>query len=362
MCLVCHGTGFVYEDFNFTTEIVFNGAAATSSCEEDDVGRMKQQPVYLYMERHGKTFIDKSVKSLFEGVTDLEETSIETEHADNKLKLSENSANLGHRDEESWGGYQASEKEDCSVRLRLTPSQPFLTSSVWRNDEVNMLQGFSTKFAFIITDLSRSCTLVRDAAFSSKKYESCVVHGGDGFTFSIHGDKTTSSALGRGGEQLGAGGLKNLLAVEFDIWYNPDVGDLIEDHITVYSNGKEELTFGESSQLHPPQAHRLADGKIHNARIVYYPSLRQEYFQYFKLTSHATSFIKDKEEGYRVGTLVIWVDDMDTPVIALPINLAVLLDVDHAVVGFTAATGKSWASHDILSWHFCETAEDPWCL
>uniref|UniRef100_A0A7S2BDF9 Legume lectin domain-containing protein n=1 Tax=Octactis speculum TaxID=3111310 RepID=A0A7S2BDF9_9STRA len=60
-----------------------------------------------------------------------------------------------------------------------------------------------------------------------------------------------------------------------------------------------------------------------------------------------------------LGTLLVFVDDgvdTDTPLIAIPINLSILLDLpqDQAFVGFTAATGLQWQKHDILSWHWCD--------
>ena len=61
-------------------------------------------------------------------------------------------------------------------------------------------------------------------------------------------------------------------------------------------------------------------------------------------------------EGKRIGTLAVYYDDDDFPILALPINLSVLLKLDQgrALLGFTAATGLTWEKHDILSWQCCE--------
>ena len=58
-----------------------------------------------------------------------------------------------------------------------------------------------------------------------------MVHGGDGFAFVLHGDKNETRTLGRGGEELGYGGVANTIAFEFDTWNNPRQFDLFEDHV-----------------------------------------------------------------------------------------------------------------------------------
>lgn len=81
----------------------------------------------------------------------------------------------------------------------------------------------------------------------------------------------------------------------------------------------------------------------------------------------------------------MWVDDMEIPLMAVPINLSVVLDnfpqgqailvrkhthisprhththlthyFEHTQ-GFTSATGRSWEKHDMLSWYFCELVRE----
>ena len=50
----------------------------------------------------------------------------------------------------------------------------------------------------------------------------------------------------------------------------------------------------------------------------------------------------------------VYVDDMDTAVINMPLSLkyALKLTDGKAAVGFTAATGSMWQNHDILEWRF----------
>jgi Legume lectin domain len=59
--------------------------------------------------------------------------------------------------------------------------------------------------------------------------------------------------------------------------------------------------------------------------------------------------------GSGLGMLYVYIDDLHSPVISTPIDLASTLDLDcgRAYVGFTAATGdEHWQAHDILNWQF----------
>lgn len=357
--------GFQYADFNQTDGLEFNGDAITSSCEEKDDPADQSQPAYGYQPRHGRTSPATNLHLLTETVEDVRDMRIDTAKRADAYDLETNLASIGHRDDYFFGGFRDLEENDCSVRLRLTSSQPYQIGSVWRKEEANVLQGFSTKFTFQVSDLSRACSIVRDASFSSKRYESCSVHGGDGFAFVMQTDSNTRNALGRGGAELGFGGLENAVAVEFDIWYNPDRGDSFEDHVTIFASGPTgELQPLEDQQLHIPQPYPLADGQIHSARVVYYPFLNLDLVAYFHVTSVTTAFLKDNGEGYRLGTMAIFMDNSTEPLVATPVNLSTMLALDEnqALVGFTSSTGRSWASHDILSWTFCESHDDETCM
>lgn len=59
--------------------------------------------------------------------------------------------------------------------------------------------------------------------------------------------------------------------------------------------------------------------------------------------------------GPGFGLLYVYLDDMYSPIITCPMNLAATLDLDNgrAIVGLTAATGDStWQAHDIIGWQF----------
>lgn len=95
---------------------------------------------------------------------------------------------------------------------------------------------------------------------------------------------------------------------------------------------------------------------MHTAKVAYYRYLKYDLLPYFKGSSSLLPWLLDNAEARRVGTLVVWVDDMETPLMAVPLNLSVLLKLraGEAYIGFTSATGNSFEKHDILKWYFCE--------
>ena len=214
---------FRYRDFNNTNGLVFNGAAFSSSCEDSQKGKeAKNHPAYAYQPNHGVEFSAADVFTRREGTDRIEEVTEEPSEESEGAYISAHTAGFGHRDTDHFDGFGDSTQVDCPVRLRLTPSAPYQRGSVWRTVGHHLIKGFTTEFEFQITDLSKTCSRVRDTSFSTRIYESCVVHGGDGFAFLIHADDNGTSALGLGGGQIGYGGMTNALAVEFDTRYNPD--------------------------------------------------------------------------------------------------------------------------------------------
>ena len=62
---------------------------------------------------------------------------------------------------------------------------------------------------------------------------------------------------------------------------------------------------------------------------------------------------KDRPD-WRSPSAQVYVDDMDTAVVNMPLSLkyALKLTEGTATVGFTASTGSMWQNHDILEWRF----------
>lgn len=219
----------------------------------------------------------------------------------------------------------------------MTASKPHQHASAWYSRPLPVLEGFESQFTFQISDHSTKCYHVKDQDFGHTHHKSCYVHGGDGLAFVLHRSPDKASALGQSGEELGYGGIPNSLAVEFDTWTNGESqrdasGDIYWDHVAVHSNGRGVNSASDRTRLTVPRRLELADGKKHTIKVAYYPTIKTEYLEAFSVTSGGMDFIKDISEGRRVGTLVVFVDagiGSDTPLLALPINLAATLRLEH---------------------------------
>lgn len=227
------------------------------------------------------------------------------------------------------------------------------------------MKGFETTFTFQISDHSQTCTYNVDPSYGLSHYKSCATHGGDGFAFVIHLDpRLDTEAIGANGEQLGYGGISNSLAIEFDTWTNAfgpeeDRDDVFHDHISIHSAGRNPNKASKSTSLGYWRTFGLADGEIHVVRIRYVPNrVERRYLESMTANEQLIPYLKDNGEGRRIGTLAVFIDegvDTDIPILAIPLNLSVLLNLpkDVAYAGFTASTGLKWQKHDILNWRWC---------
>lgn len=216
---------------------------------------------------------------------------------------------------------------DGSTALRLTPAKADRVGLAYYGKRVAVENGFETTFDFRISRPGRPEGQTGE-------------QGAEGLAFVIHNDPDGLAARGHRGGSLGYAGIRNGLAVEFDIYQNLEnehpMGDPNGNHISVHSAPKGE--FGEigaeinyslgytTDETNPDLPNFIGnESSSHTAKIVYEP-----------------------------GLLKIFLDDMTTPVLELPITLSEYMQfVDgKAFVGFTAATGVDWgwASHDILNW------------
>eukprot|EP00519_Triparma_laevis_P007949 CAMPEP_0182499654 /NCGR_PEP_ID=MMETSP1321-20130603/7880_1 /TAXON_ID=91990 /ORGANISM="Bolidomonas sp., Strain RCC1657" /LENGTH=452 /DNA_ID=CAMNT_0024703889 /DNA_START=105 /DNA_END=1460 /DNA_ORIENTATION=- len=369
LLLVPSTSDFVFPDFNKTTGLVLNGLASTTSClvgidliEEagfKDAGGTAE----AFGDVHGRAdnFSDSKFEQNGEKSTMQTKRTVEVNEPNGTFteEIASTYSTFGHRD-----GFATAKSERCSGRVRLTPSTASTVGSVFYSKRLPVQQGFDTMFEFAVSDHSRTCSEHMDPSFGLKHHTSCAVHGGDGMAFVIHGDDDGSEAIGGEGVELGYGGIKNGLAVEFDMWANvPSVSvandDMFFDHISVHSNGANALTSDSTSSLGASRAHDMADGRVHIARVLYLPYIEPKYFDVMSANENLIPYIKDNGETKRVGTLAIFVDkgiEADTPILALPINLSLLLNLNQglAYAGFTASTGEKWEKHDLLSWQWCD--------
>jgi hypothetical protein len=218
-----------------------------------------------------------------------------------------------------------------ALACRLTPARPSRVGSVFRMEAQPVQAGFETGFTFQITDQSRECTEVKDRILSTRNYRSCRVIGGDGFAFVIQGDNNGSRALGGVASGIGYDGISNGLAIEFDIWYNtqPGFADIFYDHIGVHASTPTQRILRSTGDgaIGPVVRADLGDGLMHFVRIVYYGYIKYDFLQYFSVSSSGFSLLTDDGDQRRLGTLVVYVDDMAVPLLAIPMSLNTVLDV-----------------------------------
>ena len=268
----------------------------------------------------------------------------------------------------------------CFEKLRLTPSEQFQRGAAWHRATQRVVDGFEAIFAFQIDNAARLCKTVRALVTGVLLYERCQLTGSDGLALVLRGGGP-AAALGGGGSLLGYGGLNRSLAIEIDTWYNADMGDLYYNHVSVQAGGPNSVVGAHREQylsaaMLDPSSYPegLGDGKAHVLRVRYTPGLDTTLLHEAGPTASpnhlkywveqgaigAATFPHPKAVGSwaRKGTgiLRVYLDALDVPLLALPIDLPYTLGLEdgRAWVGLTGATGRRFQNHYALSWQFCE--------
>ncbi|KAA3609051.1 MAG: hypothetical protein DWQ01_10740 [Planctomycetota bacterium] len=185
-------------------------------------------------------------------------------------------------------------------RLRLTDLDLYQRAAAWSPQKEDIAGGFSTTFWLQV--------------------ENDGGPGADGFAFVIQ--NFDLGVAGFSGNALGYAGLPNSLAVEFDLHHN--AWDPPGNHCSVQTRGAMANSADTADSLGWTESlPDLEDGEVHGIRLVYDP-----------------------------GTLRVFVDDWQRPVLAVPLDLEswLTLDQGRAWLGFTGATGEIFARQEILAW------------
>jgi hypothetical protein len=197
-------------------------------------------------------------------------------------------------------------------RVRLTSASIDQKGAAWSTDRKNVQRPFTATFQFRITDPGPE-------------------GGADGIAFVIQNNSDASLGINGGG--MGYDDIPNSLAVEFDTSKTPKgtppmkmLGDPSGHHIGVHSDGKDPNRADEKFRIGGIyDSPELQDGNPHTAVI-----------------------------KYASGRLNIYLDDLDRPVLVVPVDLAATLRLTDgtAWVGLTSATGKQAEQHEVwaLSW------------
>ncbi|WP_409563189.1 lectin-like domain-containing protein [Hyphomicrobium sp. MC8b] len=175
--------------------------------------------------------------------------------------------------------------------LTLTPDTAYRAGSAVFNDKIDLTHDFNIAFSINFGPGQPA----------------------DGMAFVLHNDPKGTSALGGLGGQLGAMGLQNGLAIEFDTWRNLPFNDPAYNHTDIIDT---DALFG-GRLTNPTNLGAIVDGGWHQVGITW-----------------------DAESH----TLRYWVDGRLGGTLTGDIATQYLGGQTTAYVGFTAATG---GSHDL---------------
>jgi Legume lectin domain len=185
--------------------------------------------------------------------------------------------------------------------LRLVPAQPNLAGSAFPAVKTHVRQ-FSTHFV-------------------ASMHDATAAHA-DGFTFALQGVGPT--ALGATGGGLGYQGIVPSMAIEFDIFQNPEFSDPSANHVGVLLSGSANQVFAVT----PP--------------IAMYGTTLYVWIDFTKNGSQGETRVYLNTTDVKPANFVLGVGIVG--------GWEGLVGGDYAWSGFTAGTGTYDANHDILSW------------
>lgn len=166
--------------------------------------------------------------------------------------------------------------------------------------------------------------------------------GADGMAIVFHSDPRGSSAIGRGGCDLGYGGLEDCLAVEIDTYRSVDrCADPPTPHISVHTGGIRPVSAHHRDSLWCSKPGGLPDldsGQLHTLRIEL-SRPRKELRIFFTDGAEQDDFVEISNG---------------------PIDLSALPNEPYKFIGWTAATGGLHQRHVIVRYELRsgQTRED----
>ncbi len=195
--------------------------------------------------------------------------------------------------------------------LRLTPATTSQSGSAFSSATINA-STFSTYFQFRITDPGGGL------------FDSNPINGADGLVFVV---QSVSADLGGAGQGIGYEGISNSVGVEFDTWHNSVYSDPSSNHLGIDTNGSVSslatVNIGDDSVR--------AEG-FDNGLIWY------SWIDYDGTTLEVRTSMTDSRP-------------IDA-ILSYDLDIATILGVSDAYVGFTSGTGLDYGNHDILAWEY----------
>ncbi len=135
--------------------------------------------------------------------------------------------------------------DESSGIVTLTPDALDQTGAVMSNQRIDLRDDFDFTFNVFLGD--------KDGL------------GADGVAFVLHGAPFGADAVGIGGGDLGAFGIANGLALEFDTYQNPDpaYGDLVTDHVAWVDTDTAQIATGTG----PLDVGNIENGAWHSVSV-----------------------------------------------------------------------------------------------
>ena len=194
--------------------------------------------------------------------------------------------------------------------LRVTPATTSQAGSAFSTNQVSLASGasFSTYFQFRFT--------------SPGVCDSATTCGADGLVFVV---QTVGNNVGGVGGGIGYLGIPNSLGIEFDTWNNASIDDFSSNHVGIDLNGSVDAVV----QAEVTEAD-MNSGDVWNAWVDYDSTAGVNGLLEVRLTRSAV----------RPAAAMLTYD----------VDLAAVLGITDAYVGFTSGTGAAWANHDVLTW------------
>ena len=285
----------------------------------------------------------------------------------------------------------------AGLHLSAVPARAGSAGGAWFRQPQMLTEGFVMEFVLHVVGRSRSCRLwssppFRDAGTHPTATPSalCQERAADGLALVLTrgvdagGELHAGAipALGLGGEGMGYEGIRDSVALEFDVATNLHLGDPSGNHISWQSRGpgRPNSPAHAASLSHSSTIPLLSDGLGHRVRVRYDREMEASHVQdpafHFSSPSSATAFLtlghgggggegrggrggRGGGEDGGPGVMTVWIDDLTRPVLVSPINLPVLLGLgpDEKVwVGMTSGAGEEFAQVVLSSWTLLDTA------
>jgi hypothetical protein len=214
----------------------------------------------------------------------------------------------------------------------LTRKWAFDSGYMYYHNKLNLISGFETEFSFIISDPSRYFENPIDKAPVIQGDTS--LPGADGIALVLTGEIPLNPALAGG--DIGYGGLKNAIAIEIDLYENPENRDPNGNHLSVILPNED----GEIYPLHPKNDNTTTPDII-----------------VIKSDSSQTYHCKVEYKNLDLKIYISETKDYGQPDLVLEdFPLFEYLNLEYSGNGFmglTSSTGRSVEVHEITEWTIC---------